>query len=150
MLHKKHLVPGSMPTYVHYDNNCTLFKHCAATPGEDLHLRVGLPVDVFHWTCKHKKTDTECSYHCNPHTFPELLKDETGGWYFNSSRAEQTNVWFGGYHAIIREMGAVKYAFFLDEMILQKNILTREKLERDGCMPGYREDIRFAASDVSS
>lgn len=134
---KKHLAPGSMPKYIHHDNNCTLYKHCAATRGEDLHLKIGLPVDVFHWTCKHKKTDEECSFHCNPHMFPELLKDDRT-WAFNSSRAEQTNVWFGGYHAIVREMGADKYEFFLDEMILQKNRMTRAKLEADGCIPGYR------------
>ncbi|OJT05657.1 hypothetical protein TRAPUB_3516 [Trametes pubescens] len=143
MLKAKHSAPSSTPRFVHYDNNCTLFKHCAAKPGEDFHERVGHPVDVFHWTCKHKKSDVECSYHCNPHMFPELIA-EGGGRYFNSSWAEQTNVWFGGYHAIIREMGSVKYNFFLDEMILQKNKLTRAKLEADGCIPAYRTDLRFA------
>ncbi|EIW51585.1 uncharacterized protein TRAVEDRAFT_137153 [Trametes versicolor FP-101664 SS1] len=148
MLHKKHLIPGSMPRFVYYDNNCGLYKHCAATAGEDLHTRIGLPVDVFHWKCKHKKTDVECSFHCNPHMFPELLNGDRS-WYFNSSRAEQTNVWFGGYHAIVREMGAVKYEFFLDEMILRKNELTRAKLEAEGWTPGYRDDIRFAGTNVS-
>ena len=124
MLHKKYQVPGSLPTYIFYDNNCSLYRFCEATPGEDLHRRVGLPVDVFHWKSKHKKNTEECSVHCNPTTFPELLTDDRTGWRFNLSRAEQTNVWFGGYHAIVREMGAVKYEFFLDEMIMQKNILT--------------------------
>ena len=147
MLHNKHLIPGSMPRYVFYDNNCTLYKYCNARPGEDLHKRVGLPVDVFHWTSKHKKSDVTCSVHCNPNNFPELLRDGNT-FYFNSSCAEQTNVWFGGYHAIVREMGATKYEFFLDEMIIRKNELTRAKLEADGATPGYRSDIRYAGIDV--
>ncbi|KAH9898586.1 hypothetical protein C8Q73DRAFT_640322 [Cubamyces lactineus] len=147
MLESKHLIPGSMPRYVFYDNNCTLYKFCEARSGESLHTRVGLPVDVFHWTSKHKKTDVACSVHCNPHRFPDLLRPDNT-WYFNSSRAEQTNVWFGGYHAIIREMGAIKYAFFLDEMILRKNELTRVKLEGEGATPGYRDEIRFAGGAV--
>lgn len=144
MIKKKHLVPSSMLRYVWYDNNCGLFKYCAARAGEHLHLDVGLPVDVFHWKCKHKKTNIKRSFHCNQHLFQELLKDDNT-WFFNSSRAEQTNVWFGGYHAIVREMGVVKYEFFLDEMILQKNKLTRAKLEAEGCIPGYRRELRFAS-----
>ncbi|KAI9065728.1 hypothetical protein FKP32DRAFT_1602199 [Trametes sanguinea] len=76
MLKKKHLIPGSMSRFIFYDNSCTLFCTCAATPGRDLHLHIGLPVDIVHWTSKHKKTDIECSFHCNPHTFPNLLKDD--------------------------------------------------------------------------
>ena len=68
----------------------------------------------------------------------ELRTEDDRGWFFNSSIAEQTNVWFGGYHAIIREMTSVLYDFFLDELIMQKNVLTRQKLEAKGSMPGYR------------
>ena len=134
MLKKKFPVEGSEPRLAFFDNACGLFKHCASTPGETLHQKIGLPVDVFHWKCKHKKTDEECSYHCNPYAFPELLCDDLT-WYFNSSCAEQTNVWFGGYHAIVREMGSVKYEFFLDEMIKQRNRVTIAKLEEDDCEP---------------
>ncbi|RPD72710.1 hypothetical protein L226DRAFT_511398 [Lentinus tigrinus ALCF2SS1-7] len=150
MLKKKHLIPGSRPRYAYFDNNCILFKHCDSLPGETIHLEMGLPVDVFHWKCKHKKTDEACSYHCNPLAFPELLGEDGKSSHFNSSAAEQTNVWFGGYHAIVREMSAVKYDFFLDEMILRKNEITRAKLEREGCRPGYRTELRFASTDVSS
>ncbi len=57
-------------------------------------------------------------------------------WYFNSSIAEQTNVWLGGYHAICREMLVDKYNFFLDEMILRRNIMTKDKLTKEGSIPG--------------
>ena len=98
---------------------------------------IGLSVDVFHFTCKHSETDTFCQENCNPHAFPELLRED-GGWYFNSSIAEQTNVWLGGFHAICREMRIDKYTFFLDEMIMRKNRLTKVKLEKDGMIPSLR------------
>ncbi|KAJ3003540.1 hypothetical protein NUW54_g5242 [Trametes sanguinea] len=60
------------------------------------------------------------------------------GWFFNSSIAEQTNVWAGGYHSIIREMHAVLYDFFLDEMILERNMATKQKLAAKGFLLGYR------------
>ncbi|KAE9388674.1 hypothetical protein BT96DRAFT_835922, partial [Gymnopus androsaceus JB14] len=50
-------------------------------------------------------------------------------WFFNSSIAEQNNVWLGGYSSIVREMGSVKYNFFLDEMIRCKNKLILSKLQ---------------------
>lgn len=78
------------------------------------------PVDVFHAKNKHKDTDKFCQTHCNPALFPELLgKDST--WEFNSSIAEQTNVWMGKFLPIVREMSEVHYNFFLDEMTHDKN-----------------------------
>lgn len=64
--------------------------------------------------------DTFCCNRCDPKHFPALLNAD-GSWYFNTSIAEQTNVWLGGYHAIVREMLPVKYNLFLDEMILCRN-----------------------------
>ena len=81
---------------------------------------MGLPVDVFHWKTKHKQSNDACAVHCNPYSYPDLRKDDDGGWFFNSSIAEQTNVWLGGYHAILREMHAVLYDFFLDEIVMEK------------------------------
>ncbi|TFK77752.1 hypothetical protein K466DRAFT_508146, partial [Polyporus arcularius HHB13444] len=137
LLRKKFPMRGSQPRFGFYDSACGLYDHSRAS-GDTLYLEMGLPVDVFHWKCKHKKSTTTCSVHCNPYNYPELICIDGKTWYFNSSIAEQTNVWFGGYHAIIREMGSVMFDFFLDEMILQKNILTRQKLEAEGCLPGYR------------
>ncbi|KAF8226334.1 hypothetical protein L208DRAFT_1039701, partial [Tricholoma matsutake] len=108
-------VNGSMPDIIFYDNNCTMFKHLHSQD-DDGYTTVGFPVDVFLWTCKHKKSDVECAVHCDLYQFEELLGDERA-WHFNSLVAEQMNVWLGGYHSILREMGAAKYEFFLDEMI---------------------------------
>jgi hypothetical protein len=123
-----------MPSHIFYDNNCNLAKHVKDDPAFKY---TGLPVDVFHFKCKHSEKDMFCQQNCNPALFPELMREEGQGWYFNSSIAEQTNVWLGGYHSICREMLPDKYDFFLDEMILHKNRMTRKKLESDGHGPSY-------------
>lgn len=99
---------------------------------------VGLSVDVFHFNCKHSQKDVFCQMNCNPALFPELLSEDGKGWYFNSSIAEQTNVWLGGFHAIVREMLVDRYNFFLDEMIILRNRMTHAKLTREGHCPMYR------------
>lgn len=68
--------------------------------------------------------------------YPELL-DTDGKFYFNSSIAEQTNVWFGSFHNICQEMTPVKYDFFLDEMILRRNRVTVTTLQAQGKLPHH-------------
>lgn len=120
------------PGHIFYDNNCTLSYMVRDDP---YFQNVGLSVDVFHFKCKHSEEDRWCQEHCNPAFFDEL-KGEGNTWLFNSSIAEQTNVWFGGYHSICREMTADRYAFFLDEMIIQKNRLLKVKLASQQRSPG--------------
>ncbi|EIW78606.1 hypothetical protein CONPUDRAFT_27070, partial [Coniophora puteana RWD-64-598 SS2] len=69
-----------------------------------------------------------CQKYCNPALFPDLQTDDGTGWWFNTSIAEQTNVWLGSYHAMVREMTSVRFNFFLDEMIRLRNIDLVEKL----------------------
>jgi hypothetical protein len=142
MLQKVFHVKGSKPDIVIYDNNCTLYKYLVQ---QNIWLfdTIGFPVDVFHWKCKHTKDGVKCSYHCNPTLFPELLGTDRKAWFFNSSIAEQTNVWLGGYHAILREMGSDKYDYFLDEMVMRKNRLTKAKLEADGMLPDYVPNLSY-------
>lgn len=108
---------------------------CSDCKKEEAFKNVGLSVDVFHFNCKHSEKDTYCQENCNPVSFPELLGENGKGWYFNSSIAEQTNVWLGGYHSICREMVVDKYHFFLDEMIMRRNRMTKTKLEKEGKQP---------------
>jgi hypothetical protein len=117
-----------------FDNNCSLAKHVKDDP---FFKEIGLSVDVFHFNCKHSVKDTFCQERCNPRAFPELIRDD-GGWYFNSSIAEQTNAWLGGFHSMCREMEATKYNFFLDEMIIRRNKMTLAKLEVAGKAPCYQ------------
>ena len=133
MIKRTYRFKGTMPDHIFFDNNCQLAK---IVQNDKDFANVGLSVDVFHFKSKHKVTDIFCQTHCNPVAFPELKGEGNKPWYFNSSIAEQTNVWIGGYHSICREMLVDKYNFFLDEMILRRNRMTRERLEASGCMPG--------------
>ncbi|KAG2039986.1 hypothetical protein BDR03DRAFT_980326 [Suillus americanus] len=99
------------PQHLIYDSNCnTLWevesRKIAFFEG------MGMCVDAFHHKTKHKASDVFCCERCDMKAYPELLNDD-GKYYFNSSIAEQTNVWFGSFHNICREMTPVKYDFFL-------------------------------------
>ena len=73
--------PRALPSYIFFDNNCTLLEHLLAS-GEDWISSIGLPVDVFHAVTKHKDSDGFCQRHCNPAGFPELL-GKLKDWLFN-------------------------------------------------------------------
>lgn len=103
-------------------------------PDNDYFSGCALPVDVFHFKSKHKESDKDCGKYCNPYIWPEL-RTEDGEWRFNSSAAEQTNAWFGGFQAIVREMSVERYEFFLDEMIKRKNRIIIRDLEARGKSP---------------
>lgn len=95
---------------------------------------VALPIDVFHFKCKHKDSDVGCGTHCNPYIWLEL-RTKKCTWCFNSSAAERANVWAGKYSAIVREMEVEWYNFYLDEMVKRRNRLTVKDLEERGCHP---------------
>ncbi|KAF8315244.1 hypothetical protein DL93DRAFT_2148981 [Clavulina sp. PMI_390] len=111
--------PSAVPDVIFYDNNCTFCAHLQKQNDHFFDAAI-LPVDVFHFECKHKVTDTFCQENCNPARYPALY-DESGKWVFNSSAAEQTNSWINGYLPMVRDMLPHKYNFFLDEMIRQRN-----------------------------
>ena len=133
MIKRTYCNASTKPDHIFFDNNCSIAK---AVKNDPFFRNVGLTVDVFHFKCKHSEKDQFCQDHCNPAAYPKLLGEGTKQWYFNSSIAEQTNGWLGGYHAICREMQVHCYNFFLDEIIQRRNIMTLEKLEKGGCMPG--------------
>jgi hypothetical protein len=108
--------PAAVPSYIWHDNNCQLLK---ILPKDDYLREACMPVDVFHFQCKHKVSDTFCQKECNPIHFPELTTNAR--WTFNSSAAEQANMWIGKFQSICREMRMERYNFFLDEMIRRKN-----------------------------
>ena len=121
------------PNHILFDSNCLFSK---VVEGDPFFEDIGLAVDVFHFKCKHKVEDIYCQTHCNPAKFPELLTAD-GGWYFNTSACEQTNVWLAGYNAICREMTAAKFNFFLDEQIIRRNIAKLAALKEQGHHPFY-------------
>ncbi|KAK7024905.1 hypothetical protein R3P38DRAFT_2951693 [Favolaschia claudopus] len=129
--------PGSLPSFIWYDNNCQLLRHLfASTDPRDARLAdVGFPVDVFHASRKHKDSDEFCVFNCSPVTFPELMDGKN--WVFNSSAAEQTNKWFGQFQPIVKEMAVLRYNFFLDEMISLRNEWMVERLRLEGHRPHF-------------
>jgi hypothetical protein len=141
MLKQVFRAPGSMLEFFIYDNCCGVYNHLTAQ-GDSLINEVGFPVDVFHFDCKHKKTDTICQEHCNPRKFPELLKAD-GSWVFNSSKAEQHFSWLGGYRPIFREMNADRYNFLLDELIMHKNRRVISQLKQNGHAPSFFPGIKY-------
>lgn len=117
-----------------FDTNCKLFEHLKST--QDDHFKdTGFPVDVFHFRTKHKTTDTHCQLYCNPAAFPELIDEENGKWKINTSVCEQTNSWIGGYQAIVRDMEATRFNFYLDEVIKRRNRYIVQELYRKGHYP---------------
>ncbi|KAG2156704.1 uncharacterized protein EDB93DRAFT_1238962 [Suillus bovinus] len=109
---------ASTPEYFVFDNNCKLCAHQDAS-GDDHFAATGMPVD---------ETDTYCQQHCNPAAFPELISGSK--WRFNTSICEQTNIWLGGYQAILRNMSVHWYNFYFDEMIKHWNRYVILELER--------------------
>ena len=124
--------PQSTPEFFIFDNNCKLHAH-QQNIGEKHFENTGMPVDVFHFDTKHSATDRHCQLYCNPAAFPELIKD--GKWRINTSICEQTNVWLAGYQAILRDMEATRYNFYLDEMIKRRNRFVVAELGLKGHTP---------------
>ena len=91
-------------------------------------------VDAWHFCNKHAVTHEYCQLHCNPAKYPELM-DDAASWFFNTSIAEQTNAWLGGYHSMCHEMLSAKFDFFLDEMICLCNIEIIQGLQEKGHHP---------------
>ncbi|KAJ7126519.1 hypothetical protein C8R43DRAFT_1134848 [Mycena crocata] len=116
--------PGSMPSYMFYDNNCSFLKH----------LR----------SCGDTYFDNE---NCNPAQFLELI-GENGKWVFNSSAAEQANVWFGKFQNTVQEMPALRFNFFLDEMIALHNEETDAELTKQNQKPHLQDEALLCGEDM--
>ena len=121
------------PEHLIYDSNCNALREVTSR-NLTFFKDMGMCVDAFHHKTKHKASDRFCQENCDMRAYPELV-DEHGKYYFNSSIVEQTNVWFGAFHNICCEMTAVKYNFFLDEMILRRNRFTVATLQGQGKHP---------------
>lgn len=125
-------VPGTQkPEHIFYDTNCDARQQAEKDPW---FTGVGMCVDAWHFRNKHAVTHTYCQLNCNPALYPELM-DSFSGWFFNTSVAEQTNAWLGGYHSMCREMLPAKFDFFLDEMIRLRNIEVIKRLHQEGRHP---------------
>ncbi|KAG0152535.1 hypothetical protein CROQUDRAFT_35184, partial [Cronartium quercuum f. sp. fusiforme G11] len=119
--------PGKLLDVIFYDNACQLVNHIWKEKENDKALmNTVIPVDAFH-SCSHSEQDAFCKQFTQPGKFPELKKD--GHWVFNSSAAELTNIWYGKFASICRGMHAVRYNYFLEEMVRLRNIWLEKKVD---------------------
>ncbi|POW09681.1 hypothetical protein PSHT_09040 [Puccinia striiformis] len=118
-----------MPQVILYDSACKLLAHIYKSTAEERNrfIKSIVAVDVFHFK-SHKEDDCFCRQWTDPNLYPQLKKD--GSWIFNSSAAEISNIWYGGFASICRNMTAVQYNFFLDEMVRLHNIWLCAKLSQ--------------------
>lgn len=129
-------VPGARkPNMVVYDSACDALQQIFKWP-DPFFDDIAFVVDVWHFLNKHSVEHKFCQEYCNPSAFPEMLKED-GGWFFNTSVAEQGNNWLGKFRAMCREMGVLRFNFFLDEMIRLKNIIIVEELRKQGYNPRH-------------
>ncbi|KAJ7918548.1 hypothetical protein B0H13DRAFT_1607201, partial [Mycena leptocephala] len=138
--------PGSLPSYIFYENNCQFLKHLRSS-GDTYFDDVGLPVDVFHFKCKHTICDGFCQVNCNPARFLELIGGN-GKWVFNSSAAEQANVWFGKFQNTVQEMPVLRFNFFLDKMISIHNDRIVEGLTKAGLKPHLQDEALLRGAQM--
>lgn len=99
-------LPGLEPEILFFDNVCGLRKHLKACPDRSILDRMAIVVDAFHFG-GHKESDGDCKMHCDPSKFP-VLKKADGSWLFNSSAAEQANMWFGRFQSKVKEMNVIR------------------------------------------
>ncbi|EGG11952.1 uncharacterized protein MELLADRAFT_70637 [Melampsora larici-populina 98AG31] len=120
--------PQGLPEVVFYDNACRLTEHIYSGDTErSQFLGTVIPVDPFHHR-SHADSDEFCKLFTDPHLFPDI--QEGGRWIFNASAAELTNIWFGGYASMCRNMHPLLYNLFLEEMIYLRNMWLTKKLDK--------------------
>lgn len=120
--------PNDMPEVIFYDNACKLLAHIFQSP-EDRERFVGsiVAVDAFHFR-SHASSDCFCREWTDPHIYPELKMNNK--WVYNSSAAEITNIWYGGFASICRAMHSIQFQYFLNEMVRLRNIWLCKKLAK--------------------
>ncbi|EGG07045.1 uncharacterized protein MELLADRAFT_71752 [Melampsora larici-populina 98AG31] len=118
--------PDGLPEVIFYDNACNLLRvihNGDKDPAPFEHTVI--PVDPFHHR-SHKESDTFCQMYTDPKKFPDL--QESGSWIFNASAGELSNIWYGGFASMCRNMQATRYEFFLEEMVELRNMWLSDAL----------------------
>ncbi|EIW82970.1 hypothetical protein CONPUDRAFT_53432 [Coniophora puteana RWD-64-598 SS2] len=123
------LVPEvTKPDHFVYYMTCKA-KQQVLKSGDPWRRPVSMSIDIWCLLNKHKTMHNFCQQYCNLAAFPELKLDDGTGWWFNTSIAEQTNVWLGSFHSMVWEMLLIRCNFFLDEMVHLCNINTMATLK---------------------
>ncbi|ORY43720.1 hypothetical protein BCR33DRAFT_738458 [Rhizoclosmatium globosum] len=120
---------GQFPFVLYYDKACRLLQSLVVQirQGNDevkkaqllaVYDRVALIVDKFHFR---GHQDEYCEMWCNPTFVDSVLKKKGYIKKFNTSAAEQGNVWFSGISHILRDLDAVTHDFFLFSLVDKRN-----------------------------
>ncbi|EGG05668.1 uncharacterized protein MELLADRAFT_87890 [Melampsora larici-populina 98AG31] len=117
-----------MPEVVFYNNACRLTEHIYTGQSDPSNFKgTVIPVDPFHHR-SHAESDQFCKMFTDPKLFPDIQED--GRWIFNASAAELTNIWYGGFASMCRNMLSLIYNFFLEEMVYLRNKWLTNKLNK--------------------
>lgn len=116
--------PDSRPSFIAYDDACSLLRHIATQNANDTWLTsTKFIVDAWHYI-GHRATDILCRLWCNPAptngSQPDLILVETDvkgvshqTRAFNTETAEQLNSWLSGFESQLCQMSDVNYDFFI-------------------------------------
>ncbi|KAJ7347200.1 hypothetical protein DFH08DRAFT_1001888, partial [Mycena albidolilacea] len=121
--------PQSKPSFVAYDDACSLLRHIVTQDPHSAWLRTTkFVVDAWHYI-GHRTTDILCRLWCNPAptngSQPDLIlveEDANGTKHqtraFNTETAEQLNSWLNGLESQLRQMSDVNYDFFIHVLMM--------------------------------
>ncbi|KAJ7722911.1 hypothetical protein B0H14DRAFT_3623551, partial [Mycena olivaceomarginata] len=121
--------PESNPSFVAYDDACSLLRHIVTQDPHSAWLRTTkFVVDAWHYI-GHRATDILCRLWCNPAPMngsqPDLIlveEDANGTKHqtraFNTKTAEQLNSWLNGFESQLRQMSDVNYDFFIHVLMM--------------------------------
>ncbi|KAJ3303317.1 hypothetical protein HDU76_005372 [Blyttiomyces sp. JEL0837] len=105
-------------TVIYYDRACKLYQTLENDP-QTKHLlgKVAFLVDLFHFR---GHNDTYCREKCNPIT-AGVEFEKAGMEKFNTSAAEQVNVWFGRISHMLRYIDPKLHDFYLYSLVDYRN-----------------------------
>ncbi|KAJ7447700.1 hypothetical protein FB451DRAFT_1147886 [Mycena latifolia] len=121
--------PNSRPSFIAYDDACSLLRHIVTQNPHDSWLATTkFIVDAWHYI-GHRATDILCRLWCNPApangSQPDLIlveEDDNGAIHqtraFNTETAEQLNSWLSGFESQLRQMSDVNYDFFVHVLMM--------------------------------
>ncbi|KAJ7679827.1 hypothetical protein B0H17DRAFT_1138965 [Mycena rosella] len=129
--------PNSRPSFIAYDDACSLLPHIVTqNPNDSWLATTKLIVEAWHYI-GHRATDILCRLWCNPApangSQPDLVlveEDANGVVHqtraFNTETAEQLNSWLSGFESKLRQMSDVNYDFFVHALMM----IYAEKVEK--------------------
>lgn len=133
--------PEDRPSFLFYDNACTLLSHILAQDPNTAWLNTTrFLVDSWHYIT-HRTTDQLCKTWCNPApadgSQPDLVivrMDEAGRPHtiraYNTETAEQLNAWLNAFEGPLRQMTDYNFDFFIHVLLYLYKEMVEERMKR--------------------